>query len=108
MKTKPNANITALLKQAYAAELETVANDLANSVWLDGLQAREVAESLAEEVTEELGHATRLARRLKTTGRLPAWFAGVAAHAEGAPAAEGLDRRARGGRRRAGRRKRGY
>ena len=39
-----------LLNQAYAAELETVQNYLANSVWLDGLGAQEVSESLAEDV----------------------------------------------------------
>lgn len=71
MKNKSNATITDLLKTAYAAELETVANYLANSVWLDGLGAREVAESLAEDVTEELGHATKLAHRLKQLGVCP-------------------------------------
>ena len=61
----------ALLTQAYAAELETVQNYLANSVWLDGLGAQEVSESLAEEVTEELGHAHKLARRIKQLGACP-------------------------------------
>jgi bacterioferritin len=60
-----------LLKRAYSAELETVENYLANSVWLDGIGAREVSESLAEEVAEELGHATKLARRLKQIGVCP-------------------------------------
>lgn len=68
---KMNTTITDLLKEAYAAELETVQNYLANSVWLDGLGAREVAESLAEDVTEELGHATKLAHRLKQLGVCP-------------------------------------
>ena len=57
-----------LLTQAYAAELETVQNYLANSVWLDGLGAQEVSESLAEDVAEELGHAQKLAHRLKQLG----------------------------------------
>lgn len=70
MKHQTNT-VTELLKQAYAAELETVANYLANSVWLDGVHAREVAESLAEDVTEELGHATKLAHRLKQLGVCP-------------------------------------
>ena len=60
-----------LLEQAYAAELETVQNYLANSVWLDGLGAQEVSESLAEDVTEELGHAQKLAHRLKQLGACP-------------------------------------
>jgi bacterioferritin len=34
--------IVNLLKKAYAAELETVANYLANSIWLDGLRAEEI------------------------------------------------------------------
>jgi bacterioferritin len=70
MKHKKN-NIIPLLKQAYAAELETVQNYLANSVWLDGLRAREVAEALAADVTEELGHAQKLAHRLKQLGACP-------------------------------------
>ena len=61
----------ALLTQAYAAELETVQNYLANSVWLDGLGAQEVSESLAQEVTAELGHAQKLAHRLKQLGACP-------------------------------------
>ena len=60
-----------LLKKAYAAELETVQNYLANSVWLDGLRAQEIVEALAADVTDELGHAQRLAHRLKQLGACP-------------------------------------
>jgi bacterioferritin len=67
---KPN-KIIKLLEQAYAAELETVQNYLANSVWLDGIRAREVSEALAADVTDELGHAQQLARRLKQLGACP-------------------------------------
>lgn len=63
--------IVDLLQKAYASELETVANYLANSVWLDGLRAEEVKESLAADVTEELGHAQKLAHRLKVLGVAP-------------------------------------
>jgi bacterioferritin len=63
--------IIGLLKKAYAAELETVQNYLANSVWLDGLRAQEISESLAADVTEELGHAQKLAHRLKQLGACP-------------------------------------
>lgn len=63
--------ITPLLQKAYAAELETVENYLANSVWLDGLRAREIAEALATDVAEELGHAQKLAHRLKQLGACP-------------------------------------
>ncbi len=68
MKTN---TVIPLLKKAYAAELETVQNYLANSVWLDGLRAQEVVEALAADVTEELGHARKLAQRLKELGACP-------------------------------------
>jgi bacterioferritin len=72
MKNDKNDKIIKLLQAAYASELETVANYLANSVWLDGLRAAEVRESLEEDVTEELGHASRLAHRIKQIGgRVP-------------------------------------
>jgi len=63
--------IVQLLEQAYSAELETVENYLANSVWLDGLRAEEIKEKLAEDVTEELGHARKLAQRLKQLDACP-------------------------------------
>jgi bacterioferritin len=66
-----NKAIIALLQSAYAAELETVANYLANSVWLDGLRAEEVKESLDEDIAEELGHAKKLAQRIKQLGGRP-------------------------------------
>ena len=70
-KTMKENKITSLLIKAYAAELETVQNYLANSVWLDGLRAHEVAEALAQDVTDELGHAQLLAQRLKQLGACP-------------------------------------
>lgn len=64
--------IIELLQTAYMMELETVANYLANSIHLDGVQAEEVKRALADDVTEELGHARRLAERLKQlNGRIP-------------------------------------
>lgn len=68
MKTN---TIIPLLVKAYASELETVQNYLANSVWLDGLRAQEVVEALSGDVTDELGHAQRLAHRLKQLGACP-------------------------------------
>lgn len=60
------------LQVAYRMELETVANYLANSIHLDGFRAEEVKRSLAADVTEELGHARRLADRIKQLGgRIP-------------------------------------
>ncbi|BET67291.1 ferritin-like domain-containing protein [Opitutales bacterium ASA1] len=70
MKNK-NKKLIALLQEAYAAELETVANYIANSVWLDGLRAEEVKESLEEDVAEELEHARMLAKRIKLLGGRP-------------------------------------
>ena len=61
-----------LLQKAYAMELETVANYLANSVHLDGVQAEEIKRALGGDVTAELGHATQIARRIKQLGgRVP-------------------------------------
>lgn len=64
--------IVKALKYAYAAELETVQNYLANSIDLDGVRAEEIKKSLAADIQEELGHATMLARRIKVLGgRVP-------------------------------------
>lgn len=68
MKTE---SVMELLKTAYAAELETMQNYLANAVWLDGLQAQEIAKALGDDVVVELGHARRLAHRIKQLGGCP-------------------------------------
>ncbi len=60
--------IIGLLHKAYNAEIETVANYLANSIHLDGMLAQEVKESLSKDIGEELGHAKLLANRLKVLG----------------------------------------
>jgi bacterioferritin len=54
-----------LLQRAYWMEIESVMSYIAASVNPDGLLAREVVESLAEDVDEELGHAKRFAERIK-------------------------------------------
>ena len=46
-------------------EIETVMSYIANSVNPDGVRAREITESLAEDVQEELGHAQMFAKRIK-------------------------------------------
>lgn len=56
------------LTQAYWAEIETIMNYIAHSVNLDGVRAEEVKKSLAADVTEELGHAQALAKRIKELG----------------------------------------
>lgn len=63
-----NQNIIDLLIKAYNAEIETVANYIANSEHLDGFRAKHIKGSLAADVQEELGHAQMLAKRIKTIG----------------------------------------
>jgi len=63
-----NSQIIELLKAAYIAELQTVEDYLANSVWLDGAGARRVAESLDVYIAQELAHAKKIAIRLKELG----------------------------------------
>ena len=46
-------------------EMETVMSYLANSEHLDGVRAEEIAEELAADVEEELGHAKLFAARIK-------------------------------------------
>jgi bacterioferritin len=72
---KKRKEIVDLLTQAYWMEIETVQNYIANSVNLDGVRAQEVKQSLATDVTEELGHAQQFARRIKELyGRAPGSF----------------------------------
>ncbi|GAB4318302.1 MAG: hypothetical protein Kow0074_07420 [Candidatus Zixiibacteriota bacterium] len=53
------------LTVSYWMEIETVMNYIANSVDLDGVRAEEIKKSLAADVTEELGHAQTLAKRIR-------------------------------------------
>lgn len=53
------------MKRAYNMELETVINYLSNSIHLDGVRAEEIRKALQSDITEELGHATQLAKRIK-------------------------------------------
>jgi bacterioferritin len=65
-------NIISMLQIAYRMELETVVNYLANSVHLDGVLAEEIKRALAADVPEELGHAHKIAHRIKQLeGRIP-------------------------------------
>src|SRR4029079_106821 len=54
-----------MLEKAYWMEMETVINYVSASVNLDGIRAREIAESLQREVFEEFAHARMLAGRIK-------------------------------------------
>ena len=72
MNVEQREQIIQELKIAYAMELETVQNYLANSVDLDGVRAEEIKKSLAADIQEELGHANLLAKRIKVLeGRVP-------------------------------------
>jgi len=54
-----------MLHKAYFMELETVISYITNSANPDGILAREIVESLQEDVQEELGHAQEFATRIK-------------------------------------------
>ncbi len=64
---RQTAIIEALIR-AYNMELETVANYIANSVNLDGVQAKHIKNELEADIATELQHAQLLARRIKTVG----------------------------------------
>jgi bacterioferritin len=68
-KTKIREIVTELTK-AYWMEMETVQNYLAQSTNLDGVRAKEIKESLAEDIEGELGHARKLANRIYVLGGL--------------------------------------
>lgn len=53
---------------SYWMEVETIMNYISNSVNLDGVRAEEIKKSLAADVTEEIAHAQRLAKRIKELG----------------------------------------
>ena len=57
--------IVDMLVRAYWMEVETVMSYMANAANLDGIRAEEIADALAEDVNEELGHARRFAERIK-------------------------------------------
>jgi len=58
------------LIKSYWMEIETVINYISNSINLDGVRAEEIKKSLALDVTEEIGHAQALAKRIKEIGGL--------------------------------------
>lgn len=67
-----NRDIIQELCVAYAMELETVQNYIANSVHLDGVRSDVIKKALAADVPTELMHAQQLAARIKTLGgRVP-------------------------------------
>jgi len=63
-----NQEIVDNLIISYWMEIETVMNYIANSINLDGVRAEEIKKSLAQDITEEVGHAQTLAKRIKEVG----------------------------------------
>lgn len=63
--------VIALLKEAYKDEMETVMNYMANAILLETIRGEEIAESLQEDIEEELGHAEELGYRLRYYGERP-------------------------------------
>jgi len=57
--------VVELLTKAYWMEIETVMNYVAASINPDGVRARRIAESLEEDIQEELGHAKLFGQRIK-------------------------------------------
>jgi bacterioferritin len=71
-KTLKNQEIIDELCVAYAMELETVQNYIANSVHLDGIRSDVIKKALAADVATEVLHAQQFAMRIKTLGgRVP-------------------------------------
>src|SRR5882672_2501240 len=73
MARTTSKNKTDIIKElcvAYAMELETVQNYIANSVHLDGVRSDVIKKALAADVATEIMHAQLLAQRIKTLGGL--------------------------------------
>ncbi len=71
-KSEGNQDIVRELAIAYAMELETVQNYIANAVHLDGVRSEVIKKALAADVLTEVQHAQQLAQRIKTIGgRVP-------------------------------------
>jgi len=69
---KKRRQIIEMLTQAYWMEIETVMNYIANSINPDGVRAEEIKKSLAEDITEEIGHAQQFGKRIKELyGKVP-------------------------------------
>ncbi len=57
--------VVEMLKKAYWMEIETVMSYITNSINPDGIRAREIMESLDQDIQEELGHAQQFGKRIK-------------------------------------------
>src|SRR3954467_3137731 len=64
-KTEDRQKIIGMLTKAYWMEIETVMSYIAGSINPDGIRAREIIDSLQQDITEELTHAQQFATRIK-------------------------------------------
>src|SRR4051812_15654035 len=64
-KNDERQTIIAMLTKAYWMEIETVMSYIANSTNPDGIRAREIIDSLQQDIQEELDHAQQFATRIK-------------------------------------------
>lgn len=86
------SGIVAELQISYAAEIEIVQNYLANAIDLEGARAEPIKELFDEEVQTALGHARRLAKRIKALeGRVPGSLELPKVHQELQPPADTTD-----------------
>src|ERR1700747_2947866 len=69
------SEIVAQLRISYATEIEIIENYLANGTNLEGACAEAIKNLFDEEVQTALGHARRLAKRIKALeGRVPVFL----------------------------------
>jgi bacterioferritin len=62
------SEIVVELQISYATEIETIENYLANATDLEGARAEAIKEFFDDQVQTALGHARRLAKRIKALG----------------------------------------
>src|SRR5436305_6017694 len=89
---KKRHEIVSMLTRAYWMEIETVMSYIANSVNLDGVRAEEIKKSLAQDITDEIGHAQLFGKRIKELyGKVPGSFEFKAEQRSLQPPAESTD-----------------
>ena len=71
MEDVKSERVVELLKEAYFDEFESAMNYLSHAVALEGVRAERVADSLRDDVQEEVGHAEEIAERLEVLDEVP-------------------------------------
>jgi bacterioferritin len=71
MSVDGDDRVLELLAQARNDEFETVINYQTNAAALAGVAAEEIADSLSDDVQEELGHAEEIGERISQLGGQP-------------------------------------